>query len=191
MSDEKPSCPTISFTVHPLASPFSVPTKTYTSNHPYNTIYYQHVATGALVFDSSDHILLIQRAVHDSMPLRWEVPGGACDEEDPSILHGVARELWEETGLFAASIGPPVGEGKLFLTRSGRAVCKFHFIVEVENSADGHLEVRLDPNEHQAYVWVTEEEVRTGRKGDVELKLTTKEQEDVIFEAFKVKIEGR
>ncbi len=46
-------------------------------------------------------ILLLQRAPTDSMPLRWEIPGGACDLEDESLLHAAARELREEAGLRA------------------------------------------------------------------------------------------
>ena len=48
------------------------------------------------------------------MSNRWEVPGGAVDLEDETILHGVAREAWEESGLKVTAIGPQVGtaEGK-------------------------------------------------------------------------------
>lgn len=78
-------------------------------------------------------ILLIQRAAHDSWPGRWEVPGGACDPEDPSILYSVARELWEEAGLKATRIGPLVGgTNHLFVTSTGNLVCRFSFLVDVE-----------------------------------------------------------
>ena len=59
---------------------------------------------------------------------------------------------------------PPPGLGRWseirFVTRSGKQICKFNFLVEVEKSADGRLEVKLDPSEHQRYVWASEEEVR-------------------------------
>jgi 8-oxo-dGTP pyrophosphatase MutT (NUDIX family) len=49
--------------------------------------------------EEEDRLLLMQRAASDSLPLLWEVPGGALDPEDPTVLHGAARELWEEAGL--------------------------------------------------------------------------------------------
>lgn len=150
------------------------------------------MATGALVFDSAStpvKILLLQRSPNDSMPNLWEIPGGGCDEEDPSILHGAARELWEEAGLVAKRVGPQVGGAYMFTTGSGNLVCKIHFAVEAERSADGKLDVKLDPEEHQDYVWATEEEVLAGKAGDVVLDFTTAEQKAIILEAFKARRE--
>lgn len=59
-------------------------------------------------------VLLVQRAAHDSMALRWETPGGGCDDDDISILHSCARELFEETGLHATTLGPVVRVGPVF-----------------------------------------------------------------------------
>ncbi|KAK0717544.1 NUDIX hydrolase domain-like protein [Lasiosphaeria miniovina] len=56
-------------------------------------------------------VLLVQRAAHDTMPLRWETPGGGCDDDDTSILHSCARELFEEAGLRATAVGPLVRVG--------------------------------------------------------------------------------
>jgi 8-oxo-dGTP pyrophosphatase MutT (NUDIX family) len=125
------------------------------------------------------------------MPNHWETPGGACDDDDQTILHAVARELWEETMLVARSVGPMVGEGYTFQTRTGKMVRKLNFIVEVERrvgDGDGgsNPEVRLRPEEHQAFVWATEEEVRACKVGDVEIALTMPEQEAVVLEAFAV-----
>lgn len=181
------------FTTHPSISTYTVPISEYLPAYNASQKFkHSFIATGALVFDSTGttekqlRILLIQRAAHDSMPNRWEIPGGACDEEDPSILHGVARELSEETGLTAVRIGSEVGSGHSFLTRSGRLVRKVNFLVECESEGeDGALEVRLDPREHQRYVWATEEDVRVGRVGDVVLRFTTREQEDVVLEGFR------
>jgi 8-oxo-dGTP pyrophosphatase MutT (NUDIX family) len=142
-------------------------------------------------FDAStpERILLIQRAAHDSMPSRREIPGGGCDKEDASILHGVAQELWEEAGLTAASIGPRVGDGHFFLAQSGKLVCKFNFLMDAEKGTGGKLDVKLDPSEHQNYVWAAEEEVEARKAGDVELEFTTIEQEAVVLEAFRARRE--
>ncbi|KAH0837442.1 hypothetical protein AYO21_08958 [Fonsecaea monophora] len=205
---------------------------------------YEYVAVGALVFchfptptdtvgtvdtivdthtAAADHhsngtqslrVLLVQRAAHDSAPLRWEAPGGACDPEDASILHAVARELWEEAGLVARRIGPLVAPGHVFVTRGGKRVCKFEFLVDVvgdrvndvedddgrrkDRGKDGDgkgggiapriPQVKLDPNEHVDYVWATEEECREGRTiaGNIELAFTTRQQKATLLEAFKV-----
>lgn len=191
MSDTETPQTIFNFTLHPSVAPFAVPSETYLSIHTGEEFKCNFIATGALVFDAStpERILLIQRAAHDSMSSRWEIPGGGCDNEDASILHGVARELLEEAGLTAVSIGPPVGGGQSFLSRSGKLVGKFSFLVDAEKGVDGKLHVNLDPNEHQNYVWATEEEVKARKVDTTELEFTTKEQEAVVLEAFKARRE--
>jgi 8-oxo-dGTP pyrophosphatase MutT (NUDIX family) len=190
MAEAKTAQLAFSFTSHPSTSSFGVPCQTYLSTHKHEHSYH-YIATGALVFDASTppRILLIQRAFHDSMPSLWEVPGGGCDDEDSSILHGVARELWEEAGLTASRIGPQVGEDHVFPSRSGKIVCKFNFLVEAEKSEDGNFDVKLDTKEHQAFVWATEDEVEAKKAGDVKLDFTTIAQENVILEAFRMRRE--
>ena len=191
MSDTEPPQANFKFTAHPSVASFAVPSEKYLSTHPEEETKYNVIATGALVFDSStpERILLIQRAAHDSMSSRWETPGGGCDKQDASILHGVARELWEEAGLTAVRIGPQVGGCHLFFTRSGIPVGKYSFLVDAEKGADGKLDVKLDPGEHQNYVWAAEEEVKSRKVGEIELKFTTREQEAFVLEAFKVRRE--
>lgn len=160
-------------------------------------------------------VLLVQRAAHDSMPLSWETPGGGCDDDDASMLHSCARELREEAGLEAMSFGllvrclagdanaataeggpddgePEWGErmgGQFFFTRKGKLISKFYFVVEAKQTSN----VVVDPNEHAAYLWATEEEVKDERMHDEEgkegkgLKFTTAEQRLVLLEAFKLR----
>src|SRR5947209_1199950 len=108
--------PARGFRIHPSASSFTDSQPAYLSKH--SDPRYNYLATGALVFNTSDpslpRILLIQRSADDSMPNRWEIPGGGCDDEDESILYSVARELWEEAGLRAKSISRPVGKAHFF-----------------------------------------------------------------------------
>ena len=114
------------FTSAPSLAVFRQPQRVILEGRPE----YDGLAVGACVFDPTardnddgaddggkpkgrDRILLVQRAATDSMPLLWEVPGGACDAEDESLLHAVARELWEESGLRARAVrtlvAPPPG----------------------------------------------------------------------------------
>jgi 8-oxo-dGTP pyrophosphatase MutT (NUDIX family) len=161
-------------------SAFAVPASDYISAHTPSTPYYDAIATGSLVFSDSNKVLLVQRASHDSMPLLWETPGGACDDEDSSILHAAARELWEEAGLTTVRVMGVVGEGFCFGRRTGPQVKKFNFIMEVEEG-----EVKLS-DEHVAYVWATEDEVRVEQVGDLKIPITKPEQKDVVLRGFEM-----
>ncbi|OAA40998.1 NUDIX domain protein [Metarhizium rileyi] len=181
----KPSL--LNFSHHDSLSQFNVPFKSWiqTNNKPWDGI-----VTGALVFDPRGRILLVQRTSHDSMPDLWEVPGGAVDPEDATILHGCARELWEEAGLMARRMGALVTEGpgtEMFQefrnsTRS-KLIGKFQFEVEVD---EGQA-VRLDANEHQDFAWATEEEVVREEVGGKKTPFTKKSTKDVILEAFRLR----
>ncbi|KUI65029.1 MutT-like protein [Cytospora mali] len=184
--------PPASFTFPPLLFPFNVSKEDYLSKlNEDAATKLDHLATGAIVFsshhtDQQDRILLVQRASHDSMPNRWEIPGGAVDDGE-TILNGLAREVWEESGLKVKNMEAAVWEGQMFRTTRGKRVCKFTFVVEAENSG----EVKLDPNEHQDHVWATEEECRAKRvvrseegKGATKLVFTTAPQEAAILKAF-------
>jgi len=184
-SDEKTrSPPTFSFTTHPSVAKFAVPMKQYLEANPQ----FDGLVVGALVYDAAGRLLLLQRAAHDSMPSRWEVPGGACDWEDETILHAAARELWEESGLTPRRLGRIVRcgaeDGVVFFSRRQRRYCKYSFEVEVEG-----YEVTLDPNEHQAFVWASEDECRAHKAGDAQLRFTTWEQEESIMEGFRMRKE--
>lgn len=179
--------PPMTFSHDTSLSQFNIPFKTWiqTNNKPWDGI-----ATGALVFDTSNRVLLVQRTSHDSMPNLWEVPGGAVDPEDPSILYGCARELWEEAGLVARRMESLVTEGagreafQEFRNSTGqKLIGKFQFVVEI---GEGQV-VRLDPNEHQDFVWATEEEVMLERVGDKQTPFTKKRHRDVILEAFSLR----
>ncbi|KAJ9150736.1 hypothetical protein NKR23_g3550 [Pleurostoma richardsiae] len=184
MPEDADPTPRFSFTFDPSLAAFNVPLKTFLSSHEQ----YDAVATGALLFNADGRLLIIRRASHDSMPDRWEIPGGACDNEDDTILHGLAREVWEESGLVISSIVRCVGpdDGTVFFTRRGLRVCKFTFLATVVEATT----VRLDPNEHQSYLWVTEDEFVTRRAFSggsmVGLTFTTPAQEATISEGFRL-----
>lgn len=90
--------------------------------------------------------------------------------------------MFEETGLHLTGLVCEIGLGVDFETPGGARWKKLSFEIEVmEMGGDGNdgLSVRLDPEEHQAFKWVTEEEVRDG-----ELKFVTEEQRVVMLQAF-------
>ncbi|SPO03080.1 uncharacterized protein DNG_05761 [Cephalotrichum gorgonifer] len=157
-----------------------------------NDKHFDGLAVGALVFSPTERILLVQRAAHDSMPNRWETPGGAADPEDATLLDAAARELWEESGLVARRVTRVVSEGEgrapgqVFTNRTGsKILCRFSFEVEVE----GWEGVSLDPAEHQDYVWATEEEVRAGRAEGREIVFTNRGMMALVLEGFRLRKE--
>ncbi|KAG0648460.1 Nucleoside diphosphate-linked moiety X motif 17 [Hyphodiscus hymeniophilus] len=185
--------PPFTFTVPASLSALNVPMATFLQTHPS----YDVLASGAFVFDSSNRILLLQRASHDTLPNLWETPGGAVDASDSTILDGVARELWEEAGLVVKAFREQVGVGREFRTaRKGLVVFKVEIWVEVESAEH----VTLDPDEHQRFVWAMEEECKRGRVGRLgsaegdgdggfEIEFTCLEQQESILEAFRIRKE--
>lgn len=185
-----------SFTLDDCLSTWSIPAKEYLIKNGKDKEW-DGLATANVVFNLEGKILLIQRAATDSMPNRWELPGGAVDDEDPTILHGAARELLEESGLVAKRYTHVVGEGtgqhfdpgypgQVFpnSTRT-RIWCRFTFNVEVESFDN----VKLDPKEHQDFAWVSENEVEERRVGERELVITRDSVASLIANAFKLRRE--
>lgn len=189
MAPVSPPMPVLPFAISSSISSFNVPVKVHLSLHKE----YDAIAGAALIFDSKDRLLVLQRAGHDSMPHLWEIPGGACDLEDETILHGVAREVWEESGLVVSALGQQVDSGNdhVFFSRRGLKICKYTFEAEVVNTEA----VKLDPNEHQNYLWVTEEQCRDGKvetgRSVLDIKFTTPAQEAIIYQGFRLRNETR
>ncbi|KAK4227824.1 NUDIX hydrolase domain-like protein [Podospora fimiseda] len=176
------------FSFPPSLEPYNLSLSAYLPTRSRNLpVPLKYAATGALVFNSQNKILLIQRAPHDSMPLKWEIPGGAIDEEDLTVLYGLARELWEEAGLLLKKVVRVVNLGEepdVFFTRSGRLVEKVSFEVEVEDTE----KVRLDPEEHVNFCWVGEEECRGGGTEEgMELEFSTVRQRAVVCRGFELR----
>jgi 8-oxo-dGTP pyrophosphatase MutT (NUDIX family) len=150
------------------------------------------LATGNLVFNDEGKVLVIQRASSDSMPNRWEIPGGAVDDEDPTVLEGSARELWEEAGLVAKRFnhvvteGPDQKPGQVYPNSTyTKKWCRFSFDVQVESCEN----VKLDPKEHQAFAWATENEIKNQLIGDGQHLITNKHMQALILEAFRLRKE--
>ena len=147
------------------------------------------VAVGGLIFARSEagsgdlRLLLVQRAASDGiMAGLWEVPGGGCEASDPTTLHSLVREIFEETGLHANRILRKVGADDYFQSRSGRRIVKLNFEVEVEElrqqsgkeneSPTGSILVELAPAEHQSFSWATEDMLDDYQWAHAEMKKT-------------------
>ncbi|KAH8109378.1 NUDIX hydrolase domain-like protein [Phellopilus nigrolimitatus] len=104
----------------------------------------------------SKKILLLKRITkEDEYPDMYELPGGHAENEDATILDDVARELREETGLDVTRVVSEFDEGFEYTTKKGISK-QFNFLVEV--AGKGEPEVVMNPEEHQAYAWVANEE---------------------------------
>lgn len=143
-------------------------------------------------------VLLVQRAPNEALPHVWEIPGGSAEIHEPNLVTSAARELYEETGLRATAIASLLGmytwvdvdpDGNTMIRRDGKESKwrKWSFVAEVEGG-DGSEppEVTLDPDEHQAYVWATEEEVQADQAGEVKLKWTSENQKADVLRSFEV-----
>ncbi|KAJ6024806.1 hypothetical protein N7540_005603 [Penicillium herquei] len=169
------------YTVAPHLEYFNIPIEEFAAARPE----FDSFATGAYIFfhDASNtgscpRILLLQRALTDSMPGMWEGPGGACEpDEDKTILDGVAREVLEESGLHVSRFVELVSaDGWTHKRRRDGVtirISKYSFVVEVHESVRhdtstgtslvvpyDEIPVRLEASEHQAFGWAVEEDVR-------------------------------
>ncbi|TLS24646.1 hypothetical protein PpBr36_08310 [Pyricularia pennisetigena] len=158
---------------------------------------------GTVVFhpDCSGRLLLIQRAASDFMPNLWETPGGMAEAgRDRTVLEAAVRELREESGLSATCVRRLVDLYE-FRASDGRMFQKLTFEADVKDGGGngkqdggvtggggaGSLAVKLDPEEHQDFVWVSEQEYRAGWAGDRRLAITHPNQEVTIDRAFKAR----
>lgn len=127
---------------------------------------------------------------------------------DDSVLHSVARQLWDQTALLPVKVGRELGEGHLFLplmddgqspaelvgrsvrgggycqvAANGQTICNLSFVVETMSMTD----IKLNWKDHKGYAWLTEAEVLQERfgVGATEFKFTTKMHKAQILAAFR------
>ena len=90
----------------------------------------------ALIVDDGK-VLICQRTKHQTMPLRWEFPGGKIEKGEHAVA-ALKRELDEELGI-AATIGPQVAR-IVHTYRKGVAVELLFFLVkEYEGPIDNRI----------------------------------------------------
>jgi 8-oxo-dGTP diphosphatase len=99
----------------------------------------EHIRVLAAVIRRGDRILLCKRPAHKRHGGLWEFPGGKL-ENGESLLEAARRELSEELGLHATSVGEP-----LFVCQDPGSSFVIEFvevIAEGEPVALEHEEVR-------------------------------------------------
>lgn len=112
------------------------------------------------------------------------------DDTDETILHGVVREVKEETGLDVTRIVRKVGEFGFedYSKRRKQQVVWRKLIFEVEVKG---MDVMLDPVEHQDYLFATEEEVMSDKAGETRLTWITLPNKEVNLDAFRLRREAQ
>lgn len=182
--------PPFNFKVDDSLAGWDISVQQWLKNHNTN---FAGILSGVVVFNQDGRVLLIQRAGHDYVPDRWEIPGGSVGDDDETIISAAARELWEEAGLLVKRFKHFIPEtegshvGHIFTDAGGtRAFCRFTFDVDVE-SCDA---VQLDPDEHQDFVWADEEEVRQQKIGGRDIPLTFPTMQSLVLKAFRLRRSG-
>lgn len=98
-------------------------------------------------------VLLGKRAADDSSPNFYEAFGGKCDPKE-TVLDSLIREFWEETKLEISVIHGEVPEVDVFCTpKSKRWIAQIHFLVSAKPSCGKGFCIKLDPKEHQSFIW--------------------------------------
>lgn len=119
-------------------------------------------AVKAVITDQAGGILFLQRNAAGRADKRsnWDLPGGLVElgEDDETALH---REVPEETGCKAVSVGPELGRWSFYRPFDGATVEVTNYAVDLDE-ADLTLS-----DEHVALQWVSPE---TLRAGDLEVK---------------------
>ncbi|KAL8661494.1 MAG: hypothetical protein Q9202_005559 [Teloschistes flavicans] len=193
----------ISIHIPPSLQPFAVSVAAFLAANPQ----YNRIACSAFIFapprsspttttantttttpPPPPRLLMLHRAAHDThYPSHWETPGGSAETTDPTLLHALAREVYEESALRVTRFVAPIGTGSPFTHVEPDDGPVYHglklsFVVEVaeigafdegkEGVGEGQgggegeeaywkgIPVRLDPEEHQGFAWATEEEVQ-------------------------------
>ncbi|KAI0008981.1 NUDIX hydrolase domain-like protein [Xylariaceae sp. FL0662B] len=176
-----PSGPPTAFAVSPSLQAYQISPTAYLERHKSSI---QRLVAAGIVMHGN-RVLLVQRSAHEFLGLRWEVPGGQCEATDETITAAACRELWEEAGLRAVAVVDVVEAHQDWV--DGDATWrKITFAVEVEADAVGEVRVKLDPNEHEDFVWASETEVRESRCGEKVLSWTCEEQRRTVLNAFKL-----
>ena len=110
----------------------------------------KRVVAALIVKDSK--VLVCQRTRHQTMPLKWEFPGGKIEEgEQPR--DALRRELEEELGILA-TIGDEVARIQHEYPNGGMVELRFYIVREYEREIENRIFKQIlwaEPKELPAY----------------------------------------
>lgn len=105
------------------------------------------------IFDSQGRMLFLV-PVPGHRNNMAELPDGECDISDETILHSLARHVWEKTGMRITAVKQLVKGNVRDEDRN------FTFMVDVESAQ----EVKLCEHEHKNFYWQTEEKCAENKR---------------------------
>ncbi|MEI8067619.1 MAG: NUDIX hydrolase [Candidatus Shapirobacteria bacterium] len=117
---------------------------------------YTKVAAHALIKKDNKYLVTKRPANDDYMPNFWDTPGGTIDFGE-KILDALVREIKEETDL-------TVKVGNIIFCHnhlSGTERHQFELVYQCEYIGG---DIKLDPEEHSEFKWVTLEEMESLQK---------------------------
>jgi len=113
-----------------------------------------HVAAHALIQKDGKYLVTRRSAMNDYMPLKWDVPGGGVDPGE-TMEKTLVREVKEETGL-TINIRQVL---HLYVNLAEFPKRQTFQAVYLCDYVGG--DIQLNPEEHDAYLWLNKEEMRT------------------------------
>jgi 8-oxo-dGTP pyrophosphatase MutT (NUDIX family) len=165
------------FQLSPSLNHLLIPLKTWLAQNTYS----DRLVVGGLIFHPTANparLLILQRANNESaFPNVWEIPGGTCEASDETIVHSLAREIYEETHLTLQTVLDQIGDVE-HLVLKGKWWSKICFLVKVNLGDSGErAQVSFRPEEHQAFRWASRAEVER-------VPVMTEGQRDIMLRGF-------
>lgn len=120
------------------------------------------------VNDKSERILLLQPKAR---PNCWDLPRTKVEFDDPTVLHAVAKTLWNTTGLTCDYINCQIGIGAFWDSTKGNRLVTLTFLVDAKELKEGEKEhglgsnadnmpIFLNPQNHTDHWWATKSEIQ-------------------------------
>ena len=141
-------------------------------------------SSGSLIHRHEDYVLLIQEpAESGSTSGLWDVPGGPCEPNEPSIIHSCTRSIREGTGLHAISVSALFGSHTIQDER-GSSTLRLDFEVQVQEAPNRPLSmsdipIELKTSSYSSFAWATQKQLENG-----EYQLTSGKLKEAISVAF-------
>lgn len=110
------------------------------------------LVVGAVIFNRANQVLVLTRQPDDFMGGIEELPSGKVDQ-DETLLEALLREVKEEAGLDIMVLA--YSDYFDYASKSGRMTRQFNFVAR---PCDSLQEVKLNPEEHDGFRWISLEE---------------------------------